>query len=284
MSSCLLSMSLGPSYVMTPAPGLGRVLGNDSVKVLEWIEAWSNAAAGVASRMWTWLSGVRPDYLAAWATLATAWATLALVFFTYRLASLTQVLARETRATREPGERADVQCAIQPHEEHLNIAELVIANLGTASATQMVLTYGPTMSGNKDVGTRTIKLSRLLPGARIHATVGSYVHMHTKIFQAKGMFRDRFGQWPIDYEQELGGWFGLSRVSGHPEYKTAEALSKMADIMDKWTRSGVRLEVNAFSARDHEREEQRLWQVWGEAESPDPGQPPGHDPEPSQPV
>lgn len=246
------------------------------MKVLEWIEIWRNAAAGVIGHIWTWLSDIKPDYL-------TAWATLALVVFTYRLASLTRVLARETRATREAGERADVQCAIQPHEEHLNVAELVIANLGAASATHVTLTYGPTMRGNEEVGKKTIKLSRLLPGARIRATVGSYVHMHTKTFRAEGVFRDRFGESSIEYEQELGGWLGHSRVSGHPEYKTAEALSKMADTMDKWTRFGGRLEVNAFSTKDREKEEQRLRQAWDEIERSHPEQPPGYDFEPPQP-
>lgn len=258
-------------------------LGDNGVRILEWLETWSDAAAGVTGRMWTWLSEVRPDYLSAWATLFTAVATLALGLFTYKLASLTRVLAQETRATREVGERADVQCAIEPHEEHLNIAELVIANLGAASATHVTLTYGPTMSGNKNVGEKTIKLSRLLPGTRIRATVGSYVYLNTETFRAKGTFRDRFGERPIDYEQELGGWFGFSRVSGHPEYKTAQALSKMADIMSKWTRSGTRLEIDAFSARDREREEQQRRQVWDEAEDSNLGQRPGPNPEPPQP-
>ena len=238
------------SFPHARVASLGEI-GVDYVTIQEWLETWGSAA-------WSWLSQIKPDQL-------TAWATLALVLVTYRLAMLTRVLARETRTTREAGERADVQCAIQPHEEHINIAELVIANLGAASAIEISLTYGPTISGNKESKTKTLKLSRLLPGTRIRATVGSYVDMHTQTFRASGTFKDRFGERPIAYEQELGGWLGLSRVSGHPEYKTAEALSKIAEVIGRWAPTG-RLEVSTFSSRERDKEQQLLSEFHEEAE------------------
>lgn len=77
--------------------------------------------------LWNALLTVKAEWV-------SALTSVILAILTFWLAALTRVLARETRRTREANERADVQVSVGPQDEHVQVIELVIANVGKASA------------------------------------------------------------------------------------------------------------------------------------------------------
>lgn len=209
----------------------------------------------------SWSASLPLADLSAWGTVVSAAASLALVVFTFWLAVLTRTLARETRLSREAGEKADVQCSVEPHEEHVVIIEFIIANLGRASAVNVVASFGPVRPRPDEGPARTLSFARLMPGTRVRLSLGSYADMPQKVIRADISFEDKFGSHKMHYEQDLELWLGLSQVSNKPGYAMAQSLSQIERILRDWSTSANYLKVDTFTSRDRTQHDKDL-QMW----------------------
>ena len=205
----------------------------------------------------TWLGAITPEWVAAISGAVSALASIILAFLTFWLARLTSVLARETRASRKAATSADVQCSAQTHEHHVVILDMVIANVGPRVAREVRLTIKPRMSSGVEGPPLVLKLEALLPGATFRTFLGETPALLDRVITAEGSYVDEHGSHEIRYSQAMADLAGVSRVTEHPEYETADALTKMAETISRWTHH-ERLKIDTFTAADRERERQAI--------------------------
>lgn len=193
----------------------------------------------------------------------TLLSSLALTFFTWRLVVLTRSLANETKLTRLQKERADVQLAVEPHPEHLNAVELVIANVGAAAARGVEISVRVIMpEGDKAIREpRNLRLDALLPGSRHRLFVGSFLELKASgTVIAEVTYSDSLGRHDEKIKQPLSGWSGFGKLGSEPGYEAAKALSKIANTIDQWN-GFRRLAVDVYDTEDRRRSgaEVRTW-------------------------
>lgn len=204
-----------------------------------------------------WITDLKPEWVAAISGAVSAIASLILAFLTFWLARLTAVLATETRASRKAATSADVQCSAQTHEHHLAILDMVIANVGAGVAREIRLTIKPRMGNGVDRPPLVLKLETLLPGTSFRTFLGATPSLLDRVITAEGSYVDAHGSHTISYSQAMSDLAGVSRVTEHPEYESADALTKIAETISRWTRHD-RLKIDTFTADDREKEQQAI--------------------------
>jgi hypothetical protein len=203
------------------------------------------------------LSEVSSAQLAAWVSAISGTALAVLSFW---LGLPTKTLAKETRLSREAGERADIQCAIEPHEEHVNLLELVIANVGAAAAEHVRVSIEPWRIGAEHKS-QTFSWTCLLPGTRFRILLRSYPNLPAKVTKTCVIYHDKFGRHESRFEQDIQGWAGFSQISHQPNYSIADLLKKIERTFDGWN-GFHRLKIDVFDKADRDWERHELEKRW----------------------
>jgi hypothetical protein len=138
--------------------------------------------------------------IAAWAANLVAFlnacAAVVVGIYTVKLTKLNRILTDETRKTKELRERANVVCAIEPHQKGSSMLELVIANQGESVAHDVIISStveSPKREGGF-FGPKELQLASLLAGGSVRAFVGTGFDLGEEaVVHAKISYRDTFG-------------------------------------------------------------------------------------------
>ena len=229
---------------------------------------------------WTHFSFLTPERVSAVGSLLSGLTSVALAYLTFRLVILTRDLAKETRLTRESRDHAEVRLSVEPHTAHISFLELVVANVGQGTAEDLKLTISGdgVRETSSPGGRKPLRLASLLPGSRHRIFVASSLGADpAALVLAKIEYSDTRGRHEYELKQEIGGWFGFSRLGRDPTEEMASALRKISDTMKDW--SGFqKLQVDVYSDKERQRDQdesearlrelkERAQKVRGEPES-----------------
>lgn len=212
-----------------------------------------------------WLFNLDSQLIAAWAAAASAVSGFVLAAFTFQLNRITRILAEEAKRARQANEQADVQCAVEPHEEYPTIIEFVIANTGRAAARQVTISIEPGAFSREEPV--SLVLSALLPEARFRIYVNSFPAMKDKVIRARITYEDAVGAHERYFEQDVRGWLGFARISSNPSYKIARAVEHLERAVSSWAGQHG-LKVETFDRHDRARKDQddQAWLTKAEQE------------------
>jgi hypothetical protein len=195
-------------------------------------------------------------------TLLTAGVSAAMAF---AVVLLTAALAKDNRRLRKAGTEPDVVAYILPDQRHLNMLNLVVANVGRGPARNVALEFVG------DIKTLYERGVRLLSRAKV--PIHSVLPQDEKFVQIFGNALNIFdGDEPppdfvikvhfensvgrkisTEYRASIKDFEGLSR-SNSPEHEIAEALKQIARTVDNWGGFG-RLQVETVTAAEVAREQ-----------------------------
>jgi hypothetical protein len=177
---------------------------------------------------------------------------------------LTAALAQDNRRLRKAGTEPDVVAYLLPDQRHLNMLNLVVANVGRGPARNVALEFVG------DIATLYKKGARLLSRARM--PIHSVLPQDERFVQIFGNALDIFdGDEPppdfvikvhfensagskssTEYRASIKDFEGLSR-SISPEHEAAEALKQIASAVRNWTYSD-RLRVETITSAELQSE------------------------------
>jgi hypothetical protein len=198
-------------------------------------------------------------------TLLTAGVSALMAF---AVVLLTAALAKDNRRLRKAGTEPDVVAYLLPDQRHLNMLNLVVANVGRGPARNVALEFVG------DINTLYKKGARLLSRAKM--PIHSVLPQDEKFVQIFGNALDIFdGDEPppdfvikvhfensagrkisTEYRASIKDFEGLSR-SNSPEHEIAEALKKIASAVQNWTHLD-RLQVETMTSADVHSEQKAL--------------------------
>lgn len=201
-------------------------------------------------------------------SLVVAAATVFYAFLTKRLVLETE---RMRRAQTEPS----VSVRVEPHDDFLNIAILIVENVGAGPAYDLRLSASPDFEikpGHKLSGMGLFKhgMRYLAPRQRVTLILSSMIDQTKEIEKADGRFRfsvtatyrDVFGRehketYPLDFLHFLG----LTRVGTPALRSIANDLEKIRTSVAHLESGWRRLKVETFTADDRDKEdaEREAW-------------------------
>ena len=104
----------------------------------------------------------------------------------------------------------------------------------------------------QDAQCKELSFSTILPKAKFrHYLVA--VPSKDQVVMVRAAYNDTLGSYKREFKQRLVGLFGYRRNGHYPSYKSADALTRIATILDGW-RTNKRLGVDVFNQRDRQRE------------------------------
>jgi hypothetical protein len=186
----------------------------------------------------------------------TALATVALGYFTV-------VLARATKRLADVGEQPNVVVTFEPNRHIIFHLDMHVENTGTATAYDIQVRFDPPLDIAGRDSARPIPLSDisvLKPKQAISSSLVDWGSLNTKAFTVHTSWvrnpssgeREK-----LAYSVDLTGLEGMSRLGGDPGIESAQAVKKMADILDHFASGFRKLAVNTYSASDREEEERQ---------------------------
>jgi hypothetical protein len=186
-------------------------------------------------------------------------------FMALVVACLTAALANDNRRLRKAGTEPEVVAYLLPDQRHLNMLNLVVANVGRGPARNVVLEFIGDLDTLQKRGARLLTRSKL--------PILSVLPQDERFVQLFGNCLDLFDgdQAPPDFtikvsfqtssgapksttsRASISDFLGVSR--GHsPEHETAEALKQIAKTVEGWG-GFSRLKVETVTAGEVAREQ-----------------------------
>jgi hypothetical protein len=208
-------------------------------------------------------------------SVATAVATALLLVATVLIVVVARGQLRDARATRRAEAQAYVVIDIRPSASRMNILNLVIENLGSTIAMEVIFKFTPILNtGRPDYSLADSVLFRkgipmLPPGRRIEFLFASAVELFNtpqapRIYTVEVTFKDVWGERHImTYTIDLTVLEDLQYVQELGIHQAAKALETIADVV-KSVRSGGRLRVAARDDDAHEVEREVYEDLIGE--------------------
>jgi hypothetical protein len=185
-------------------------------------------------------------------------------FTAFVVAALTWALMRDNRRLRKAGTEPEVVAYLLPDHRHLNLLNLVVANVGRGSARNVALEFAGDIDALQKRGARLLSRSKL-PIHSILPQDEKFVQMFGNCldlfdgddapadFTIKVHFENMAGQKSTTQcRASIADFRGLSRANS-PEHETAEALKQIAKAVQHWTRLN-RLQVETVTTTEVDRE------------------------------
>lgn len=221
--------------------------------MFEWIHALS--AWAIAHK----------EQLALWSTLASALGAIASASAALVVMALTRTLARDNRILRKAGTEPEIIAYLLPDQRHINIMNLVVANVGRGPARNIELEFTGNVELLRKNGARIPILSRqpILPwlpqDERFVQIFGNTLDLwgdeRPPAFQIIAHFSDAAGNRKTTTSQiNLADFDGLSRLQP-PEHEVAEALKAIAKTVEGWN-GFTRLKVETMTADEVAKRDQ----------------------------
>jgi hypothetical protein len=172
---------------------------------------------------------------------------------------LTAVLAKDNRLLRKAGTEPDVVAYLLPDQRHLNMLNLVVANVGRGPARNVSLEFVGDIKKLYEKGARLLSRAKM----PIHAVLPQderFVQIFGNAldifegdpppdFTIKVNFETSRGEKKsTEYRASIKDFEGLSQAHS-PEHEVAEALKKIAAAVDQWT-SMSRLRVETITSAE----------------------------------
>ncbi len=193
-------------------------------------------------------------YLDAHSGAVTAFATIGLLLVTVGYVVLTWRLVSESRIVRIAGTEPELIAYLLPSKQYVNIINFVIANAGGAPAKNVNfrIIAGPEVAGRTQLptGADRAPFGFLPQGERIVTFFGMAPDLLSPIMlppidvqisyeNLKGARRTR------TYCLDVRPFLGLQSMGRPPEYESAEALKKIAEMLRQLPKShrGLRVEI-----------------------------------------
>jgi cell division protein FtsL len=190
----------------------------------------------------------------------------ATVFYAF----LTKRLVVETERMRQAQTEPNVSVRVEPHDDFLNVAILVIENVGAGPAYDLRLSVSPNFevklgSGLSEMGLFKHGMRYLAPRQRVTLVLGNMIGQTEEIEKPDGRFRisvtatyrDVFdGTHDEIYPLDFLHFLGLTRVGTPPLRSIANDLQKIRTSLEHLETGWRRLKVETFTAEDREREDE----------------------------
>jgi hypothetical protein len=186
---------------------------------------------------------------------------------------LTGLLMLETRRLRRAGTEPDVVAYLLPDPRHLNLLHLIVANVGQGPAHNVAIEIDADASEFAAKGLRIpvakrLPILSLLPqNERMHQLFGNALDLLTdppldlltdpplKDFTIRVHFESIKGDARTKcHRASVIDFKGLTRAGEPPEYQAAEALKKIAQVVDHWSSGFRRLKVQTLTALEEEQQ------------------------------
>jgi hypothetical protein len=170
----------------------------------------------------------------------TAVAGFVTAFASIVLAYLTQVLARETERLRIDSSSAQIIASLQPSPWSMRHFDLVISNMGKATAFDIVINMTPDLVENesRQQGRNPLpKISVLMPNQFMKSSFSDFDHIKHTVFKLdiswatkpKSSFRDK-----LIYEINTEEFSAISRLGAEsPLHSISDELTKIGKFIRK---------------------------------------------------
>jgi hypothetical protein len=136
--------------------------------------------------------------------------TATLVAATLVLSWMTGLLWKEAQRTSQLAQRANINCAVEPHQTRPNVVELVVANSGAAPAFDVKIRIKGARTNGRDKDQNPFFWSCVLPDARFRIFIGTGDELLERSIEVDLSFRDEFGAQVRLLRQDMSGWTGYS--------------------------------------------------------------------------
>jgi len=199
------------------------------------------------------------DQLTLLATVASGVGAVVSAVAAFIVMALTKTLATDNRLLRKAGTEPEVVAYLLPDERHINILNLVVANVGRGPARNIELEFIGDRELLQKQGARLLQKPKLpilpwLPqDERFVQIFGNAFDLLDGVpppeFKIQARFEDTTGKQRTTVSRiNIAEFDGLSRIQG-PEHEIAGALKLIAKTVEGWN-GFTRLKVETISAAE----------------------------------
>jgi hypothetical protein len=195
----------------------------------------------------------------------TATATVVLTATTMVYAWLTAILAKENKLLREAGTEPEIVAYLSPHPRFTGGLVFILANIGRGPALNILFRV---TAGGDDFAAHKVRLQApsipltVIPqGDSYQSFFGmgweAFAEPRLQAFTVEVKYKDLKQREHVRvYILDVGQFEGRITIGDEPEEEIATALKKIAEEMQKWTRSNLPVETELRSDRQKRDREQ----------------------------